>query len=200
MIGRLTGIINKNDLNSVIIDVNGVGYLVTCSTKTMNKLADGERVSLDIETVVREDAIKLFGFISEEEKYWFNTLNTVQGVGFKACMAILNVLTPEEVNIAIMSEDKAMISRADGVGPKLASRVVLELKDKVNASLSIGNARISEEDKSPELNVNDVNDAMSALINLGYNRSSAFDAVNSIKDYSDINDLITKSLKKITSK
>lgn len=199
MIGRLTGIISKIDLNSVIVDVNGVGYLVSCSTKTMNKIADGEMVSLDIETVVREDSIKLFGFISPEEKYWFNTLSTVQGVGFKACMAILNVLTPEEVNIAILSEDKAMISRADGVGPKLASRIALELKDKVN-NLSIDIKSTATEDKSPELNINDINDAMSALINLGYNRSQAFETVNSIKDYTDINDLITKSLKKITSK
>ncbi len=198
MIGRLTGTITKNNLNSVIVDVAGVGYLVNCSNKTMDNLTDGEVLSIDIETIVREDSIKLFGFISAEEKYWFNTLATVQGVGFKVCIAILNVLTPEEITAAIMSGDKAMISRADGVGPKLASRIALELKDKVS-DISISPALAASINKDGKLaKTSDINDAISALTNLGYNRTKAFIAVNSVSEYNDINDLITKALKELS--
>jgi holliday junction DNA helicase RuvA len=198
MIGRLTGTISKNDLNSVILDVNGVGYLVSCSNKTMDKISDGEVVSMDIETVVREDSIKLFGFISAEEKQWFNTLATVQGVGFKVCISILNVLTPEELTAAIMSGDKAMITRADGVGPKLAGRIALELKDKVSDISISSNLTASISGESPKAKTSDINDAISALTNLGYNRTKAFIAVNSVSEYDDINDLITKSLKELS--
>lgn len=195
MIGRLTGTITKNDLNTIIVDVAGVGYLVHCSNKTMDKLSDDEVISLDIETIVREDSIKLFGFISVEEKQWFNTLATVQGVGFKVCISILNALTPEELTAAIMSGDKAMITRADGVGPKLASRIALELKDKVS-DISISPAvAISS---GGNVKSSDINDAISALTNLGYNRSKAFMAVNSVTDYEDINDLIKKALQELT--
>lgn len=194
MIGRLTGTITKNDLNSIIIDVNGVGYLVHCSNKTMDKISNNEVLSLDIETIVREDFIKLYGFISAEEKYWFNTLATVQGVGFKVCIAILNALTPEEISAAIMSGDKAMISRADGVGPKLAGRIALELKDKVS-DLNINTTNYISTDKTQ---TSDINDAISALTNLGYNRAKAFIAVNSVKDYNNLNDLITKALKELS--
>jgi Holliday junction DNA helicase RuvA len=197
MIGRLTGTITKNNLNTIIVDVAGVGYLVHCSNKTMDKLADGEVLSLDIETIVREDSIKLFGFVSAEEKQWFNILATVQGVGFKVCISILNVLSPEELTAAIMSGDKAMITRADGVGPKLAGRIALELKDKVS-DISISSdlsARIK--DSAGTAKTSDINDAISALINLGYNRSRAFIAVNSVSDYNDINDLIKKALQEL---
>ncbi|MCV6599623.1 MAG: Holliday junction branch migration protein RuvA [Alphaproteobacteria bacterium] len=199
MIARLTGTVYKNDLNSIIINVNGVGYLVNCSNKTMEKVSDGESISMDIETIVREDSIKLFGFSSTKEKYWFNTLATVQGVGFKVCISILNVLSPDDLTAAIMSGDKALITRADGVGPKLAGRIILELKDKVSdlsISPTIANSIVTESETNKSA---DVNDAISALINLGYNRAKAFMAVKAIKEYSDLNDLIKKSLKELTS-
>jgi Holliday junction DNA helicase RuvA len=193
MFGKLTGIVEKNDFNTIILDVQGVGYLINCLSSTIDKLNNGDKISLSIETIVREDSIKLYGFLNKNDKFWFNRITTVQGVGFKVALAILNTLSVEELNYSILSGDKAMISRADGVGPKLASRIILELKDKIS-DLSVDNNNIDNNQNSSK----DINDAISALTNLGYQKAKVYQIVRSIEKYDDINDLIKQSLKLLT--
>ena len=131
MIGKLRGLVDSVSEDSLILDVNGVGYLVAASARTLRNLpAIGEAATLHIETQVREDAIRLFGFLAEIERDWFRLLQNVQGVGAKVALAILGILSPAELGQAIALQDKAMVARAPGVGPKLAARIVLELKDK----------------------------------------------------------------------
>src|SRR5215469_16365321 len=132
MIAKLTGILDRNGGDGVVIDVGGVGYLVFCSARTQRQLpGEGEAARLLIETHVREDHIHLYGFADEGERGAFRLLTTVQGVGAKLALAILSVLVPEALTTAIMAQDKAALARAEGVGPKLAQRIVNELKDKV---------------------------------------------------------------------
>ena len=131
MIAKLHGIIDTIGEDSCIIDVNGVGYLVSASAKTLAKLNVGAEASLLTVMTVREDDISLFGFADAWEKEWFNTLTKVQGVGAKVCLSILSVLTPTQLAQAINAQDKASFCRASGVGPKLAARIVTELKDKI---------------------------------------------------------------------
>ena len=134
MIGKLKGLIDSYGEDFVILDVNGVGYVVHCSTRTLQKLPRvGEASALAIETQVREDSIRLFGFASEAERDWFRLLQTVQGVGAKVALAILSILPANDLASAIAMQDKASVSRAPGVGPKLAARIVAELKDKAPA-------------------------------------------------------------------
>jgi len=131
MIGKLKGIIDSYGEDHIIVDVNGVGYVVHCSARTLQALPPtGGPVSLAIETHVREDAIRLFGFQSDTEREWFRLLQTVQGVGAKVALSILSTLKPAELASAISLRDKAMVARSPGVGPKVAERVVTELKDK----------------------------------------------------------------------
>jgi Holliday junction DNA helicase RuvA len=131
MIGKLKGIVDAVGAEEAVIDVQGVGYLVACGGRTLARLpAPGEAVSLFIETHVREDHIKLFGFLSDEERAWFVRLQHIQGVGAKTALSILDVLTPPELMNAAALEDQASVARAHGVGPRLAARVVTELKDK----------------------------------------------------------------------
>src|SRR6267154_3676077 len=131
MIGKLKGIIDSYGEDFVILDVNGVGYLVHCSARTLQTLpAAGEPVTLAIETHVREDQIRLFGFLSDGEREWFRLLQTVQGVGTKVALSILGTLKPAELATAIAMRDKAMVARTPGVGSKVAERIVTELKDK----------------------------------------------------------------------
>ena len=138
MIGKLRGLIDSYHDDHVILDVNGVGYVVQCSARTLQNLPRvGEAASLAIETQVREDAIRLFGFNSESERDWFRLLQSVQGVGAKVALAILGVLAPGDLASAIALQDKAMVARAPGVGPKLAARIVAELKDKAPAFGSV---------------------------------------------------------------
>ena len=131
MIAKLRGVVDTLGSDYCIIDVNGVGYLVFASAKTLAKLARGAQVALLIETIVREDSISLFGFADAWEKEWFLTLTKVQGVGAKVCLAILSVLSPMQLAQAVSAQDKASFTRAAGVGPKLAARIVTELKDKI---------------------------------------------------------------------
>ena len=131
MIAKLKGIIDNIGEDCCIIDVNGVGYLVNMSSKTLSKLTQGEHATLLIETVIKEDSITLFGFQSPWEKEWFNTLTKIQGVGGKVCLAILSALSPAELSQAVSAQDKTPFLRASGVGPKLATRLVTELKDKI---------------------------------------------------------------------
>jgi holliday junction DNA helicase RuvA len=179
MIGKLKGLIDSYGEDFVILDVNGVGYVVHCSGRTLQKLPrPGEAAALAIETQVREDSIKLFGFSSESERDWFRLLQTVQGVGSKVALAILSILSSGELGSAIATQDKAMVARAPGVGPKLAARIVAELKDKAPAFGSVDPVVAKLEGEDEEANApSSVRDAISALVNLGYGRPQAAAAV-----------------------
>jgi Holliday junction DNA helicase RuvA len=138
MIGKLKGMIESYAEDSVILDVNGVGYEVFCSGRTLQELPGvGQPATLSIETHVREDQIRLFGFLTEIEREWFRLLQTVQGVGVKVALAVLGTLKPAELASAIAMRDKAMVARTPGVGPKVAERIVTELKDKAPAYTNV---------------------------------------------------------------
>ena len=179
MIGKLKGIIDSYGEDFVILDVGGVGYLVHCSTRTLQELpGTGEPASLSIETHVREDQIRLFGFCTDVEREWFRLLQTVQGVGAKVALSVLGTLKPADLASAILMRDKAMVARAPGVGPKVAERIVTELKDKAPAYAGMDPAvvRLSgavDEKRAPQ----PVADAVSALINLGYGQPQAAAAI-----------------------
>lgn len=180
MIGKLSGKIDAISGSHVILDVGGVGYVVMCSVRTLREMgAIGEAVSLRIETHVREDAINLYGFIDTTEQEWFRLLTTVQGVGAKVALSVLGVVSPEQLAQAIAAQDKTVLTQADGVGPKLALRIVTELKDKVPALLALAGSRAEGGGAlSPVLSPSLVGDAVSALLNLGYRRAEAFAAVS----------------------
>ena len=179
MIGKLKGLIESYGQNSVILDVNGVGYEVHCSARTLQELPGiGQPAALSIETHVREDQIRLFGFVTEIEREWFRLLQTVQGVGAKVALAVLGTLKPSELASAIAMRDKAMVARAPGVGPKVAERIVTELKDKAPAYTNVDPAlvRLSgalDDKRAPA----PVIDAVSALVNLGYAQAQAAAAI-----------------------
>lgn len=175
MIASLKGVLESVAEESAIVDVGGVGYLVFCSGRTLSNLPQpGEAVRFVVETHVREDHIHLYGFAEPGERDWFRLLTTVQGVGAKVGLAILSALGPEELVQAVVAQDKAAVSRANGVGPKLAGRIVLELKDKVSglapAAFEASAGMQAEATGSTE-------DAVSALVNLGFQRTDAFGAV-----------------------
>jgi Holliday junction DNA helicase RuvA len=179
MIGKLKGIIDSYGEDFVILDVNGVGYQVHCSARTMQALpAPGEAATLSIETHVREDQIKLFGFTSDAEREWFRLLQTVQGVGAKVALSVLGTLRPSELATAIAMRDKASVSRSPGVGAKVAERIVTELKDKAPKFTALDPAVVQlsgalEEKRAPQ----PIADAVSALVNLGYAQPQAAAAV-----------------------
>jgi len=179
MIGKLKGLIESYGQDSVILDVNGVGYEVHCSARTLQELPGiGQPAALSIETHVREDQIRLFGFVTEIEREWFRLLQTVQGVGAKVALAVLGTLKPSELASAIAMRDKAMVARAPGVGPKVAERIVTELKDKAPAYTNVDPAlvRLSgalDDKRAPA----PVTDAVSALVNLGYAQAQAAAAI-----------------------
>ncbi len=179
MIGKLKGVVDSLHEDHVILDVHGVGYVVACSTRTLQKLPRaGEAAVLAIETQVREDAIRLFGFLSDSERDWFRLLQNVQGVGSKVALAILSIFTPPELTAAIALQDKAAVSRAPGVGPKLAARIVAELKDKAGAFDAVDPlaARLAGEEGEP-VGSTAAQEAISALVNLGYGRPQAATAI-----------------------
>jgi Holliday junction DNA helicase RuvA len=179
MIGKLKGIIDSYGEDFIVLDVGGVGYLVHCSTRTLQSLpGTGQPATLSIETHVREDQIKLFGFLSDGEREWFRLLQTVQGVGAKVALSVLGTLKPADLASAIAVRDKAAISRAPGVGPKVAERIVTELKDKAPAYAAVDPAviRLSgavEDKRAPQ----PLADAVSALVNLGYGQPQAAAAI-----------------------
>ncbi len=179
MIGKLKGVIDSYGEDYVSLDVNGVGYEVHCSVRTLQELPGiGEPAVLAIETHVREDQIRLYGFASDVERAWFRLLQTVQGVGARVALAVLGTLKPAELANAVALRDKAMVARAPGVGPKVAERIVTELKDKAPAYADIDPAVVrlagSVDDKrAPQ----PVADAVSALINLGYGQPQAAAAI-----------------------
>jgi Holliday junction DNA helicase RuvA len=179
MIGKLRGTIDSYGEDFVILDVQGVGYQVSCSARTMQVLPPpGTAATLSIETYVREDQIRLFGFLSDAEREWFRLLQTVQGVGAKVALSVLSTFTPSDLAEAIAMGDKAAIKRTPGVGPKVAERIVIELKDKAPAYTSLDPAVIHlsgavNERRAPK----PVQDAVSALVNLGYGQPQAAAAV-----------------------
>ena len=178
MIGKLKGTIDEIGEDHVLIDVHGVCYIAFCSGRTLGSVGSvGEAVVLFIETYVREDQLKLFGFDKEIEREWFRLLQTVQGVGAKVALAILSTLSPSDLANAIALQDKAMVSRAPGIGPKVAQRLVTELKNKVPASSTSGDMGLKQELGEGVASSN-VSDAVSALTNLGYSREQAAGAVS----------------------
>jgi Holliday junction DNA helicase RuvA len=205
MIGKLKGLIDSVGDDWVIVDVQGVGYQVHCSSRTLESLpAPGLALELQIETHVREDMIRLYGFHSDGERQWFRTLQTVQGVGAKVALALLSVLSIGELSSAIALKDLAMISRAPGVGKRVAERIATELKGKtpvvggldsdvVALQSDIGDARAS----AP------VADAVSALTNLGYPSIQASAAVaaalRSEGESANTQNLIRVALKELSS-
>ncbi|MGE5538091.1 MAG: Holliday junction branch migration protein RuvA [Gemmatimonas sp.] len=177
MIAKLTGIVDSIGDGYVVLDVAGVGYLVFCASRTLSRLpARGGSASLLVETHVREDHIHLYGFADDAERAWFRLLTTVQGVGAKIGLAILSVLGPDELARAIAAQDKTSVARANGVGAKLAQRIVSELKDKVPGFEGIAPAEATVSDGAPS-STGAASDAVSALVNLGYRRLDAFGAV-----------------------
>ena len=174
MIAMLSGTVDQVAGDSAVLDVNGVGYLVFCSSRTLQRIGGrGERVRLLVETHVREDHIHLYGFAEEAERNWFRLLTTVQGVGARIALAVLSVLAPDALTTAILAQDKAALARAEGVGQKLAQRIAIELKDKVG-DIALGAAALAAP-ASPDGVA--AADAVSALVNLGYQRSDAYGAV-----------------------
>jgi holliday junction DNA helicase RuvA len=179
MIGKLKGIIDSYGEDFIVLDVGGVGYLVHCSARTLQSLpGTGQPATLSIETYVREDQIKLFGFLGDVEREWFRLLQTVQGVGAKVALSVLGTLKPADLASAIAMRDKAAISRSPGVGAKVAERIVTELKDKAPAYAAIDPAviRLSgavEDKRAPQ----PLADAVSALVNLGYGQPQAAAAI-----------------------
>ena len=179
MIGKLKGVIDSYGEDFVIIDVHGVGYQVHCSTRTLQELPrTGEPATLSIETHVREDQIRLFGFQGDIEREWFRLLQTVQGVGARVALNVLGTLKPSELASAIATRDKAMVARTPGVGPKVAERIVTELKDKAPAYAHIDPALVQlsgalDEKRAPQ----PLADAVSALVNLGYGQPQAAAAI-----------------------
>jgi Holliday junction DNA helicase RuvA len=176
LIAKLKGIVDSVDEGSAVLDVNGVGYLVSASSRTLRALTVGENTTLLVETIVREDAIALYGFLETAERDWFRILTTVQGVGARVGLSILSTLSPDEIARAIAAQDKTSLSRPAGVGPKLAARLATELKDKAAAfGVTPGPPRTDQAAAPAAGSIND--DAVSALVNLGYRRVEAFGAV-----------------------
>jgi len=189
MIARLKGLLDEIGDDWIVIDVGGVGYLVYCPGRVISSLPPvGEAVALHIETHVREDHIHLFGFTNARERECFRMLLTVQGVGAKVGLAILGTLSVDDLTTAIVAQDKAMLSRPDGVGPRLAARLMTELKDKI---LNLGGAFAplpaavvrdgeSAAPAAEQVESGAAADAISALVNLGYGRAEAYGAVTRV--------------------
>lgn len=174
MIGKLTGIVDSLGEDHTILDVNGVGYLVNCPSSTLSKLAAGNTVSLMIETRVTDETIKLYGFSSNEEREWFRLLQTVQNVGARVALNVLSALSPRDLERALALGDKAAVGRAQGVGPKLALRIVTELKDKAPAMMLRGHGDETVAHAAPR---GPEADAVAALVGLGYSPSQASETV-----------------------
>lgn len=191
MIAKLTGMVDSLGDDWAIIDVGGVGYLVHASARTLGRLALGGRASLMVDTHMREDQITLYAFFDQTERTWFRQLITVQGVGPRLALSVLSALAPDALALAVAAEDRKALVRADGVGPRLAQRIVAELKDKVRAPLGgaaraavTATADMAGNGASPAGDGADpaIEDAVSALVNLGYGRSEVFVAVARARD------------------
>ena len=196
MIAKLRGIIDQIGEDYVIIDVSGVGYLVFCPSKVLNKLSPkGQLDEILIETIVREDQITLYGFIEEKEKYWFGLLLKVQGVGAKTALKGLSIMTPEELEMAILSDDKTSLTRIPGIGNKGALRICSELKDKT-LNISILDNKNSKEN-------NNIQDLISGLIGLGYGHHEAYEVISKLSNEDKgkkVEDMLQIALKVISVK
>ena len=204
MIGKLKGVVDSLHEDHLILDVHGVGYVVACSTRTLQNLPRiGEAAVLAIETQVREDAIRLFGFLSDSERDWFRLLQSVQGVGAKVALAILSILSPDELTSAIALQDKAAVSRAPGVGPKLAARIVAELKDKAGTFGAVDPQAMTLAGGSAPVGSSAAQEAISALVNLGYGRPQAATAVaaslKALGEGAETSALIRRGLKELAT-
>ena len=203
MIGKLKGLLDSVGDDHAIVDVQGVGYVAHCSGRTLGSLGGvGSPVALSIETIVREDMIRLYGFASDAEREWFRLLIGVQGVGAKVALALLGTLTPSELSNAVALQDKAMVARAPGIGPKVAQRIVSELKGKAPAlggvpGLETVGAAVSAAPATP------VAEAVSALSNLGYSTDIAAQAVaaavKSAGEGADTGTLVRLGLRELAS-
>ena len=196
MIGKLTGLVDHVAADHAIIDVAGVGYLVACPTSTLSRLQAGAAVSLMIETRITDETVKLYGFFTADEREWFRLLQTVQNVGARVALNVLSSLSPRELERALALGDKALIGRAQGVGPKLATRIATELKDKAPAMMArSGEAMpsIIAKPTGPEA------DALLALVKLGYSQGQAAEAVaraaRDLGDHAGADILIRESLR-----
>lgn len=196
MIARLRGVVDSIGDSSCVVDVNGVGYLVFCSSRTLAALPEG-MVTLLTEMQVREDAITLYGFAASSEREWFRLLTTVQGVGAKVALGILSALSPDQLIAAIAAQDKAALTRAPGVGPKLAVRLVTELREKAGVMPGGGAAAMP----APTVKGHAA-DALSALLNLGYRRAEAESAMaKAVEQYGEdgsLDELIRASLRALS--
>ena len=214
MIAKLKGIIDNIGEDCCIIDVNGVGYLVNMSSRSLSKLKQNEHTSLLIETVIKEDSITLFGFQTPWEKEWFNTLTKIQGVGGKVCLNILIALSPAQLSQAVAAQDKSSFLRAAGVGPKLAARLVTELKDKIvtipveymsGADLNTiadeqetAQSTKTSSPEEPDSTYTLTEDVTSALTNLGYQKIEAYRVASEVclnNPDKDLSSLIRLALK-----
>ena len=205
MIGRLKGVIDDLGDDWAVVDVNGVGYKVICSSRTLARFAIGDNAIFEVETHVREDHIHLYGFADSTERDWFSLLTTVQGVGARVGLAILSVLAPEELIQAIAANDSGVVSRAPGVGPKLAKRIASELKDKVSVLALDAMAETTKAGLvgavGGSASSNHISEAASALINLGYGPSDSLAAVSRVAaehgDNASIESLIRDGLREL---
>ncbi len=196
MIGKLSGRVDAVAEDHVLLDVGGVGYLVNCPTSTLSKLAPGVAASLMVELRITDETIKLYGFSSPEEREWFRLLQTVQNVGARVALNVLSTLSPRELERALALSDKAAIGRAQGVGPKLALRIVTELKDKAPSMMLRGHPEDGVTLAAP---LGPEADAVAALVKLGYSQSTAAEAVaraaRDLGDSSAVDALIREALK-----
>ena len=211
MIALLRGTVAGATEDAAVVDVGGVGYLVHCAASTLQRLPrTGQPVELHVETQVREDAITLYGFLEPADRVWFRLLQSVQGVGAKAALAILSVLRPGDLATAIALGDRASITRANGVGGKLAARIVAELKDRVGALPTAGGdgiaglpGAIGADDPAASPFLGAARDAVSALGNLGYGRGDAFAAVARVQQRlgagAAVDQLIREALKELAA-
>lgn len=204
MIGKLTGKLDAVYDDHILIDVNGVGYVAFCSVRTLRMLPEiGGMVSLIIETHVREDHIHLYGFGSAIEREWFKILTTVQGVGVKMGMAILGHFSPEQIINCIAAQDKKALTQVSGVGPKLAERIVVELKSTVGKmGGATPNVSVIEKSSKKSAASTTTEDAVSALVHLGYQRTEAFTAIARVlqqKPDAKLDQLIRDGLKELAA-
>ncbi|MFI4983608.1 MAG: Holliday junction branch migration protein RuvA [Rickettsiales bacterium] len=198
MIGKLTGIVDTLAESSLILDVGGVGYIVNCTGKLVGALQIGQKLSLLTQMVVKEDQLTLYGFSSLDEKYWFEMLQTVQGVGPKMALAVVNIMNPQDIINSIISEDEASFKRVSGIGGKVAARIVNELKSKKDLQL-VANIPLT---KATKLLSSVKDDALSALTNLGFSRKDAFQIIQNLhadNENLSLEDTIRLSLAKINS-
>jgi len=196
MIGKLTGIVDHVAPDHAIVDVAGVGYLVACPSSTLSRLSAGANVSLMIETRITDETIRLYGFFTAEEREWFRLLQTVQNVGARVALNVLSSLSVRELERALALGDKAVIGRAQGVGPKLATRIATELKDKAPAMMARGGEAAHVTPIRPQ---GAEGDALLALVKLGYSQGQAAEAVaraaRDLGDHAGADVLIRESLR-----